>query len=76
MRSMMVLDDMPTPDLAGTNILLLTGKSDSYGQFAPRLRAELEKTGANLTAIDLDMGHEIGASDIAAIQQWLEEEGV
>ncbi len=48
MRSMVVLDDMPTPDLAGTNILLLTGKSDGYGQFAPRLKTELEKTGARL----------------------------
>ncbi len=76
MRSMLVLDDMPTPDLAGTNILLLTGESDSYGQFAPRLKAELAKTGASLTALDLDMGHEIGAPDIAAIQQWLGDEGV
>lgn len=76
MRSMLVLDDMPTPDLTGTDILLLTGKTDGYGQFAPRLKAELGKTGANLTALDLDMGHEIGAPDIAAIQQWLEERGV
>ena len=76
MRSMLVLDDMPTPDLADTNILLLTGKDDGYGQFAPRLKDELAKTGANLTALDLDMGHEIGAPDVAAIQQWLEETGV
>ncbi|WP_457584191.1 VOC family protein [Ensifer canadensis] len=76
MRSMLVLDDMPTPDLTGTDILLLTGKSDGYGQFAPRLKTELAKTGADLTALDLDMGHEIGAPDIASIQRWLTENGV
>lgn len=76
MRSMLVLDDVPPPDLSGTNILLLTGQHDSYGEFAPRLKAELSRTGADLTTTELDMGHEIGAPDIAAIQQWLEEKGL
>lgn len=76
MRSMLVLDDVPPPDLSGTRVLLLTGKHDSYGEFSPRLQSELSRTGADLTAVDLDMGHEVGAPDIAAIQQWLEEKGL
>lgn len=76
MRSMLVLDDVPPPDLSGTKVLLLTGKHDSYGDFAPRLREELVRTRADLTAVDLDMGHEIGAPDIAAIQQWLQDKGL
>ena len=76
MRSMLVIDDVPPPDLTGTKVLLLTGKHDSYGEFAPRLKAELSRTGADLTAAELDMGHEIGAPDIAAIQQWLKDKGL
>ncbi|NUS67114.1 MAG: ring-cleaving dioxygenase [Ensifer adhaerens] len=76
MRSMLVLDDVPPPDLSGTKVLLLTGKHDSYGDFAPRLKDELARSGADLTAVELDMGHEIGAPDIAAIQQWLQDKGL
>lgn len=76
MRSMLVLDDVPPPDLTSTKILLLTGKHDSYADFAPRLTSELSRTGADLATAELDMGHEIGAPDVAAIQQWLKEKGL
>ncbi|HXV30216.1 MAG TPA: alpha/beta hydrolase, partial [Sinorhizobium sp.] len=76
MRAMAALEDPPGTDLAGTNILMLTGRDDPYGKHAPRLKAALGASGANFESVDLDIGHGIGPEDIAVIRPWLAELGL
>ncbi|MQW85817.1 VOC family protein [Sinorhizobium saheli] len=76
MRAMAALENAPETDLAGTKILMLTGKDDPYGKYAPELKATLGNTGAAFEAIDIDTGHGIGVEDIAAIRPWLAQNGL
>jgi phospholipase/carboxylesterase len=76
MRAMAALEDAPKADLSGTNVLMLTGKDDIYGRHAPQLKAELQESGANFEAVDLDTGHGIGPEDVAVIRPWFAERGL
>jgi len=76
MRAMAALEDAPKVDLAGTNVLMLTGKDDLYGKHAPQLKAELRESGANFEAVDIDTGHGIGPEDVAVIRPWFAERGL
>lgn len=76
MRAMAALEDAPTPDLAGANILVLTGREDPYGKYAPALIKVLADTGANIKALDIDTHHGIGDDDVEAIRRWMAENGL
>ncbi|WEX76729.1 VOC family protein [Sinorhizobium numidicum] len=76
MRAMAALENPPKADLAGTKILMLTGKEDPYGKHAPKLKTELRESGASFEAVDLDIGHGIGPEDVAVIRPWLTENGL
>lgn len=71
MRAMLVLEQLPEPDLAGVEVLMLTGTRDPYGQYAPALEAWLRARGAGLDARQIEAGHELSPADISAARDWL-----
>ncbi|MFS4438146.1 VOC family protein [Paracoccaceae bacterium GXU_MW_L88] len=70
MRPMAALEDLPEVDLSGTKVLTLSGESDPYGAYAPRLVAWLNETGADLDAQTLPTGHGLTAEDLERAQNW------
>jgi phospholipase/carboxylesterase len=75
LRMMNPLDTVPQADLAGTEVLTVTGKTDGYSRYAPPLEDLLRKAGATLTTVTLNAGHEIGAMDADAVREWLKTTG-
>ncbi|MBP1861319.1 VOC family protein [Rhizobium herbae] len=71
LRMMNPLDTIPETDLSGTNILMVTGKTDAYSRYASPLDSIFRKAGATLETVTLDAGHEIGGMDAQAIREWL-----
>ena len=72
LRGIAVLEDMPKPDLAGTEVLLLSGAQDPFAPVAAALEASLRQSGAALDARTLPAGHEIGAADTELAKAWLD----
>lgn len=64
LRSMNVLETVPTPDLSGTNVLMVTGSADPYGPYAADLETALAKAGAAVENRTLAAGHDIGMADV------------
>ena len=75
LRMMNPLDTVPEADLSGTEILLVTGKTDGYSRYAAPLEGDLRNAGATLTTVTLDAGHEIGPGDADAVRDWLKTIG-
>lgn len=75
LRPMAALDELPEADLAGVEVLSLSGESDPYGRFAPRLEQWLAARGADLTAEVLAAGHELTDADLARAGAWLARAG-
>ncbi|OBZ92562.1 glyoxalase [Pararhizobium polonicum] len=71
LRMMNPLDTVPQTDLTGTNVLMVTGKTDPYAHYAPPLETLFRKAGATLDTVTLKAGHEIGAMDAQAVREWL-----
>lgn len=72
LRAMPVLDNAPKTDLAGTDALVLAGRSDlTYGPYTPTLVTLLRGHGARVETQSVALGHEFGAPDEALIRQWL-----
>lgn len=71
LRPMAVLSQMPKVDLTGTRVLTLAGAQDPYGRYAPALNAWLRNSGADLTARQINAGHDLSPDDLTAAQQWL-----
>ncbi|MGO7770704.1 hypothetical protein ACC736_37890, partial [Rhizobium ruizarguesonis] len=46
LRSMPVLSDFPHADLKGTDLLVISGKTDAYGKYASELEERLKSSGA------------------------------
>lgn len=66
------------PDLAGKRVLLLSGLADPTvpdGQ-PDRLATVLREFGADVTLAWQAGGHELGASDVAAMRSWLSSSGL
>lgn len=72
-RPVQVLDAPPAADLAGTDILVLTGASDPYLAEADGLVRQLRERGAAIDLQELDAGHPTVDADIAAIRAWRAE---
>ncbi|MCP8894142.1 VOC family protein [Shinella daejeonensis] len=70
MRGMNVLEEVPDADLAGVNVLMLTGGSDPYGPYAARLETLLAAAGANVENRLLPAGHDIGVADFEAARDF------
>ncbi|MCD1620260.1 VOC family protein [Salipiger manganoxidans] len=71
LRPMLVLEDLPKPDLTGLEVLTLSGDRDPYGAYAPALNDWLAAQGATLEARQLSAGHELGAADLDIARDWL-----
>ena len=75
LRMMNPLDTVPEANLSGTEILLVTGKTDGYSRYAAPLEGILRDAGATLATVTLDAGHEIGPRDADAVRDWLNTTG-
>ena len=64
LRGMNVLETVPQADLSGTNVLMVTGRSDPYGAYAGELEAHLKTAGASVESQVLAAGHDIGTADL------------
>lgn len=73
LRGINVLEDMPKPDLTGTEVLLLSGARDPFARMAPALELSLRRAGARLDVRSLPEGHELGAADLEMSKAWLGE---
>lgn len=72
LRAMNVLEEAPTPDLAGTNVLMVTGQSDPYGPYAVDLEGSLARAGASVENRVLPAGHDIGMADMELARQFIQ----
>lgn len=73
LRGINVLEDMPAPDLVGTEVLLLSGARDPFARMAPALEVALRGAGAALDARSLPAGHELGTGDLEVAKAWLDQ---
>ena len=73
LRGINVLEGAPTPDLTGTDVLLLSGTHDPFARMAPALEAALRSSGATLDARTLPAGHDLSAMDLDAAKAWLDQ---
>ncbi|AJD40042.1 glyoxalase/bleomycin resistance protein/dioxygenase family protein [Rhizobium gallicum bv. gallicum R602sp] len=71
LRSMPVLTDYPHADLTGTDLLVISGKTDAYGRYANELRTRLKTSGATVDSDVIFGGHDLGDADVPIIQKWL-----
>lgn len=72
LRPMPVLDQPPTPPLAGASLLMIAGEADrTYAPFAPALEHLLESCGAVVDARIIPSDHMIGEEDARIVAEWL-----
>lgn len=71
LRAMLALDEPPAPDLTDAAVLMVTGRSDPYGPYAPGLGETLRKLGAHVEAHTVQAGHELTPEDVAIVQDWV-----
>ncbi len=71
LRSLQALENPPTVDLGGTDVLMLDGRDDPFGRKAPELKGALEAGGAEVVSRDLAAGHELTAADVTEAAEWL-----
>ncbi|WP_222251111.1 VOC family protein [Rhizobium leguminosarum] len=74
LRSMPVLSDYPYADLKGTDLLVISGKTDAYGKYASELEERLKSSGATVDSDVIAGGHDLGDADVPIIQKWLLQE--
>ncbi|EJC82529.1 putative esterase [Rhizobium leguminosarum bv. trifolii WSM2297] len=74
LRSMPVLSDYPHADLKGTDLLVISGKTDAYGKYASELEERLKSSGATVDSDVIPGGHDLGDADVPIIQKWLLQE--
>ncbi|WP_197727084.1 VOC family protein [Rhizobium leguminosarum] len=74
LRSMPVLSDYPHADLKGTDLLVISGKTDAYGKYASQLEERLKSSGATVDSDVIPGGHDLGDADVPIIQKWLLQE--
>lgn len=72
-RPMMPLQRVTLPDLTGREILILKGRYDSIipGTSTDRLAEALKDSGARVTSMEFQAGHEITADDLEAASRWM-----
>ena len=71
LRGIAVLDEPPSPDLGGTEVLLLSGARDPFARMAPALEHSLRGNGAALMVQTLPAGHELSDADIELARGWM-----
>jgi phospholipase/carboxylesterase len=71
LRSTPVLDPLPPADLAGTDVLAISGDLDPYGANAPALVSWLETRGAHVRHEVVPAGHGLAVGDERISRDWL-----
>lgn len=71
LRPMMVLEDPPATDLAGTEVLMIAGARDPFSNFGRPLARWLEGSGATLDLHTIGAGHELSQEDETIARDWL-----
>jgi phospholipase/carboxylesterase len=71
---MPVLKDYPHADLKGTDLLVISGKTDAYGKYASDLETRLKQSGATVDSDVIAGGHDLGDADVSIIQKWLAQQ--
>ena len=71
LRSVQAVEEPPAADATGTNVLMLNGTDDPFGQMAPALEQSLHKIGVTLDSRTLSAGHDLTPEDITLAQSWL-----
>ncbi|WP_454848152.1 VOC family protein [Rhizobium binxianense] len=74
LRSMPVLATYPHADLKGTDLLVISGKTDAYGKYASALEERLKASGATVDSDVIPGGHDLGELDVPIIRKWLLQE--
>jgi phospholipase/carboxylesterase len=74
LRSMPVLSNFPHADLKGTDLLVISGKTDAYGKYASDLEARLKSSGATVDSTVIPSGHDLGDADVPVIRKWLTQD--
>ena len=72
LRAVPVLDPLPQSDLAGTEVLAISGQRDPYQGNASALVAWLETHGASVLYQSVSGGHELTTDDETIARTWLE----
>ena len=72
LRGMNVLEALPAVDLSGVNVLMVNGRTDSYGAHAPELEARLAAAGASVESDLIAAGHDIGMADLDIARAYME----
>ena len=72
LRGMNVLEIVPPADLAGAQVLVVTGQSDPYGRYAADIEAHLKAAGATVESKVLAAGHDIGPADLELAKAYKE----
>jgi phospholipase/carboxylesterase len=75
LRAVPVLDPLPQTDLAGSEILVVSGKRDPFERDAPTLVKWLETQGAGIEHHSVPGGHELTANDEKIVRTWLQTAG-
>ena len=73
LRPMLPLQNPPPANLKGTDVLILRGRRDDLipAESTARLEHWLRESGAAVTAISVEAGHELTAEDLQAAADWL-----
>lgn len=71
-RPMLVLEDPPEVDLAGVNVLTLTGDTDPFAPHAATLNDWLQRCGAKLEARSVLAGHGLVPADLDLARAWMD----
>lgn len=72
LRPMLVLDDPRPADLAGTELLMVSGAQDLALPSARPLESWLKESGARLSSHVIDAGHTLADEDISLSREWLQ----
>lgn len=71
LRAAQVLDELPTVDLSGCDVLMVSGRQDPYADRADALATWLAGCGANLTHQWIEVGHGLSGEDSGLVRAWL-----
>jgi predicted esterase len=73
LRPMVPIEPDPLPDLHGTSVLVAAGRADPIvpRSESERLRALLERCGAEVEVSSADAGHGLTQADIGTVKAWL-----
>lgn len=73
LRAVPVLDPLPEADMAGSEVLVINGEHDPFGDDAPLLVEWLETHGAGTEHRTVAAGHQLTAADDAIARAWLSD---